>query len=75
MIMTTDDNDAAGGGDDVDDDDDAGDDDDGGDDDDDADAFANRWDYVPTNTTCLVGGLKHFHISRCWDNYPTPPHQ
>ena len=39
--------------------DDGGDDDD---DDDDADAFANRLDYVPTNITCLVGCLKHFHF-------------
>ena len=45
-----------------------GDDDDDGGDDDDADAFANRWDYVPTNTTCLVGGLKHFFLFPCIEN-------
>ena len=55
MIMTIDDN--------ADDDDD--------DDDDDADGFANRWDYVPTNITCLVGGLKHFHFPGIGNNYPT----
>ena len=41
------------------------------DDDDDADGFANRWDYVPTNITCLVGGLKHFHFPGIGNNYPT----
>ena len=40
-------------------------------DDDDADGFANRWDYVPTNITCLVGGLKHFHFPGIGNNYPT----
>ena len=45
--------------------------DDNADDDDDADGFANRWDYVPTNITCLVGGLKHFHFPGIGNNYPT----
>ena len=45
--------------------------DDNDDDDDDADGFANRWDYVPTNITCLVGGLKHFHFPGIGNNYPT----
>ena len=50
------------------DDNDDGDDDD--DDDDAADGFANRWDYVPTNITCLVGGLKHFHFPGIGNDYP-----
>ena len=45
-------------------------DDNADDDDDDADGFANRWDYVPTNITCLVGGLKHFHFPGIGNNYP-----